>query len=292
MIEAWADNLKQEKFIDAIQYGIEESQKVVSKIQKSKYLNQTKRKSNKDVKPDRNIYDKLAILTETQLYSILTNSKHDKLSRDDALNDLRISSTAIIQKDIKILTGKEMDSNILNDYYSSIVKKILRKLIFEEGLRCDGRTLTQLRPIRCEMNYLKSLHGSSLFQRGQTQVLCTLTFDSPDTMYGTESVLKMMSPSLTKVDKNFMLHYEFPAYATNTIAASSGRPDRREIGHGALAEKALYPIIPDNNKYTIRLNCEVMESNGSSSMGSVCAGTLALIDAGWLTFFNINNAFF
>ena len=125
-----------------------------------------------------------------------------------------------------------------------------------------------------------SLHGSALFQRGQTQVLASITFDSPAAMYNSDSVANMMSPSLTNFNKNFMLHYEFPAFATNEIGRIGGRSDRREIGHGALAEKGVYPVFPEGFDFTVRSLCEVLESNGSSSMASVCATSLALLDAG------------
>ena len=168
----------------------------------------------------------------------------------------------------------------LSDYFSRRVRNVFRDLILDEEKRCDGRKLDQLRPIECKSNLYEALHGSGLFQRGQTQVLCSLTFDSPESMYKSNTVSRMMSPSLTNFDKNFMLHYEFPAYAVNEIARIGGRADRREIGHGALAEKAVYPLIPTDYPFTIRAQCEVLESNGSSSMASVCATSLALMDAG------------
>jgi polyribonucleotide nucleotidyltransferase len=125
-----------------------------------------------------------------------------------------------------------------------------------------------------------TLHGSALFQRGQTQVLCSVTLDSPDSMYRSDAIFNMMSPSLTNFDKKFMLHYDFPSFATNEIARVGGRSDRREIGHGALAEKSVYPLVPSEYEFTIRALNEVLESNGSSSMASVCATSLALMDAG------------
>jgi polyribonucleotide nucleotidyltransferase len=111
-------------------------------------------------------------------------------------------------------------------------------------------------------------------------VLCTITFDSPDSMYKQDNIMDMMSPSLTNFDKKFMLHYNFPSYAVNDISRLMLRADRREIGHGALAEKAVYPIVPEEYPLTIRAHCEVLESNGSSSMASVCATSMALMDAG------------
>jgi polyribonucleotide nucleotidyltransferase len=170
---------------------------------------------------------------------------------------------------------------MMNYYpFFKFVKAVIRNLIFDEQKRVDGRAFDALRPISCKINMYNSLHGSALFQRGQTQVLASVTFDSPDSMYRADSVAQMMSPSLTNFHKNFMLHYEFPSFATNEIARIGGRADRREIGHGALAEKGVYPVFPDAYDLTVRSLCEVLESNGSSSMASVCATSLALMDAG------------
>jgi polyribonucleotide nucleotidyltransferase len=120
------------------------------------------------------------------------------------------------------------------------------------------------------------LHGSALFQRGQTQVLASVTFDTPDSAFRPDVISALTS---TIGRKAFMLHYEFPPFATNEIGAGRGA-NRREVGHGALAEKSLKHVVPDAFPFTIRLACEVLESNGSSSMASACAGTLALLDAG------------
>merc|ERR1719239_1204839 len=129
-----------------------------------------------------------------------------------------------------------------------------------------------MREIACEVDLYDPLHGSALFQRGQTQVLCTVTFDSQESALKADPIVGALS------EKNFMLHYEFPPYATNETG--KGGIGRRELGHGALAEKGLRAIIPDHSDFTVRLTSEVLESNGSSSMASVCGGSLALMDAG------------
>jgi polyribonucleotide nucleotidyltransferase len=158
----------------------------------------------------------------------------------------------------------------MSDLFTKFVKKVVRRLVLEENKRVDGRSLDEIRPISCKVNLYNSLHGSALFQRGQTQVLSSITFDSLDSMYKMDSIVNMISPSIT-VYKNFMLHYEFPSFATNEISKIGGRVDRREIGHGALAEKSVYPLFPSDFDFTVRALCEVLESNGSSSMASVCA---------------------
>jgi polyribonucleotide nucleotidyltransferase len=165
--------------------------------------------------------------------------------------------------------------SILSDAFYIVLKNIYAELVIETDKRCDGRISSELRPINCEINLYKPLHGSALFQRGQTQVMCTVTFDSLDSVWRSDPV-SVITGGVK--EKNFMLHYEFPQYATNDIGRNV--IGRREIGHGALAERAIRPVLPHDWPFTIRLSCEVLESNGSSSMASVCAGSLALMDSG------------
>jgi polyribonucleotide nucleotidyltransferase len=151
---------------------------------------------------------------------------------------------------------------------------ILRGSILSEGRRIDGRNLTQVRPITCEVGYLPRAHGSALFTRGETQSLGVATL-------GTSYDDQRLDTVIGDNSKSFMLHYNFPPYCTGEVKRL-GAPGRREIGHGALAERALKSVLPgkDDFPYTIRLVSEILESNGSSSMASVCSGTLALMDAG------------
>jgi len=164
---------------------------------------------------------------------------------------------------------KEIDE-ILYD----LMKDIVRRKIIDEGIRPDGRTLTEIRPISCEVGLLPRTHGSGLFKRGQTQVLtlCTL---------GAMADIQILDSLWEDESKRYMHHYNFPPYSTGEARPMRG-PGRREIGHGALAERALEPVIPDEKEfpYTIRLVSEVMSSNGSTSQASVCGSTLALMDAG------------
>lgn len=280
MAEAWANNIKQNLFIDALEYGVSEAYKVTEMIETSIYTANKEIIKNEDP-ADKEFYEAIKTISEMQLYYEFTSVEHDKKTRDDAVVGIKTRTFDILRKDKnfeKYFSGP-LESKA-NDLFTKIAKEIFRKVIIVEEKRCDGRKLNQMRPISCYVNYLESLHGSALFQRGQTQVLSTLTFDSPDTMYNSDILQQMVSPSLTKLDKKFMLHYEFPQYAVNEIGKSGRAPDRREIGHGALAEKALYPLVPTDLNFTTRILCEVLESNGSSSMASVCAGSLALVDAG------------
>ena len=156
----------------------------------------------------------------------------------------------------------------------NVLSRAVRKLIIEEKKRVDGRSLTEVRPISCEAPVLPATHGSALFTRGQTQALGVVTL-------GTVGDAQMIDTMLGTYDKLFMLQYNFPPYSVGE-AKPMRAPGRREIGHGALAERALEPVIPskDDFPYTIRMVSEILESNGSSSMASVCVGTLALMDAG------------
>ncbi|XP_038206983.1 polyribonucleotide nucleotidyltransferase 1, mitochondrial isoform X2 [Zerene cesonia] len=214
------------------------------------------------------IVETIKTLSTMKIREILSDYNHDKTSRDNAISELR-------QTVLNQLRDTEEDVAKLQDCFNKHLRQTFRDMIFETDTRCDGRGLDDLRKISCEVSLYEPLHGSALFQRGQTQVLCTVAFDSP------ESALKM--DPLTMItsgikEKSFFLHYEFPSYATGEVGRM-GPAGRREMGHGALAERGLMPVVPQH-PCTVRLTAEVLESNGSSSMASVCGGSLALLDAG------------
>lgn len=203
---------------------------------------------------------------------VLSNHSYDKISRDNAMFEVR-------SKTIDMLKEKypEIEPSLLGETYNNVVRIAYEQILNETGIRCDGRKLSELRPIACQVDLHAPLHGSALFQRGQTQVMCSTTFDSPDAAFRSDFTTDLLSGVK---EKNFMLHYEFPPYATNETGKIASMPNRREIGHGALAEKSIRPLIPEDQEMTLRLDCTVLESNGSSSMASVCAGSLSLMDAG------------
>lgn len=227
----------------------------------------------KDCLPEREVLEKIEAVLDTlcreRIYYVMTDSGHDKISRDDEIKQI-----------LKDHSGSEALSSFLpadvNQCYASLVKRILRETTLSTGIRCDGRRATDFRPITIHVDMYKKLHGSSLFQRGQTQVMSTVTFDSPTAAFHPDSVAQLLG---SQRKKSFMLHYEFPSFAVNDIGTSRSL-NRREIGHGALAEKSLKPLFPKDFPYATRLACQVLESNGSSSMASVCGGSLALFDAG------------
>jgi polyribonucleotide nucleotidyltransferase len=216
------------------------------------------------------ILEHMKNVAEEELSHILQDPTLDKIKRDNAINDVRKKISAAFED------NSESTSRLVNSSWTLFTKATLRRLILENNERCDGRRLDQFRPISIEVDVYKKLHGSALFQRGQSQVLGTVTFDSPDSAFHPDSLAQLLG---AQQKKTFMLHYEFPGFATNEF--SSGRAfNRRELGHGVLAEKALKHVIPEDFPYTVRLACQVLESNGSTSMASACVGSLALYDAG------------
>lgn len=161
---------------------------------------------------------------------------------------------------------------MIDRYYHAVEKDAMRNMILNEAVRLDGRKTDQIRPIWCEADYLPMSHGSALFTRGETQSLTTVTL-------GTKLDEKIIDEVLMRGSEKFTLHYNFPPFSTGEAKASRG-VSRREIGHGNLAHRSLKNMIPDDNPYAIRVVSDILESNGSSSMATVCAGTLALMDAG------------
>ncbi|XP_012505290.1 PREDICTED: polyribonucleotide nucleotidyltransferase 1, mitochondrial [Propithecus coquereli] len=256
MLEASAENILQQDFCHAIKVGMKYTQQIIQGIQQLvKEIGVTKRTPQKLFTPSPEIV------------------KHAHKVRTTTLKTVRPFHKAWLGLSEKFT---EVDPYEIIESFNVVAKEVFRSIILNEYKRCDGRDMTSLRNISCEVDMFKILHGSALFQRGQTQVLCTVTFDSLESSIKSDQIMTAINGIK---DKNFMLHYEFPPYATNETGKITGL-NRRELGHGALAEKALYPVIPKDFPFTIRITSEVLESNGSSSMASACGGSLALMDAG------------
>ena len=166
----------------------------------------------------------------------------------------------------------EENESLIKSYFSKVEKEAVRELVLSEGVRLDGRKTTDIRPIWCEVAYLPSTHGSAIFTRGETQALATVTL-------GTSRDANIIDSPTNQGEENFYLHYNFPPFSTGEARPLRGT-SRREIGHGNLAQRALGKVFPDDCPYTVRVVSEVLESNGSSSMATVCSGTMALMDAG------------
>lgn len=272
MMEAAAENVLQQDFSHAVKLGVKHTQQIIQAIQQmSREMKISKRTPARLFTAAPEMLDYTRQLASDKIYAVFTDFTHDKVSRDEAINKVRLEAEEHIREKFP-----QSESFEVVEAFNGVSREVFRNLVLNEYRRCDGRDLTSLRNISCEVDVFKPLHGSALFQRGQTQVLCSVTFDSLESIMKTDVITTALSGVK---DKNFMLHYEFPPYATNEIGKVGGI-NRRELGHGALAEKALRPVIPPDVPFTVRVTSEVLESNGSSSMASVCGGSLALMDAG------------
>uniref|UniRef100_A0AAR2KSB7 Polyribonucleotide nucleotidyltransferase 1, mitochondrial n=1 Tax=Pygocentrus nattereri TaxID=42514 RepID=A0AAR2KSB7_PYGNA len=272
MMEAAAENVLQQDFCHAVKVGVKHTQQIIHAIQQlAREQKVVKRTPSKLFSAPVEMVEYARQLATEKIYAVFTDFSHDKVSRDEAVNKIRLDTEEKMKE--KFPQAEQFE---VIEAFDVVLKEVFRNLVLNEYRRCDGRDLTSLRDISCEVDLFKPLHGSALFQRGQTQVLCTVTFDSIESSVKPDLITTALSGIK---DKNFMLHYEFPPYATNETGKMGGL-NRRELGHGALAEKALRPVIPKDFPFTIRVTSEVLESNGSSSMASACGGSLALMDAG------------
>ena len=200
-------------------------------------------------------------------YAVAKAGCADKHWRQDSFD-------AICNEYIESIPEEEREEKeaMVKRYYHDVEREAVRRCILDEGVRLDGRKTTDIRPIWCEVDYLPGPHGSAVFTRGETQSLSTVTL-------GTKLDEKMVDDVLNQGSERFLLHYNFPPFSTGEAKAQRG-VGRREIGHGNLAHRALKRMLPDNFPYVVRVVSDILESNGSSSMATVCAGTLALLDAG------------
>lgn len=215
------------------------------------------------------------------IYAKIKDASYDKyyaIAQEASAKSERGEKFAEIKEEIKSLfTEEEYAENadlseLIGKYIYKTQKEAVRNVILEKGTRLDGRKTTEIRPIWCETDYLPSVHGSSLFTRGETQALATVTL-------GTSREANVIDSPSEQGEEKFYLHYNFPPFSTGEARPLRGT-SRREVGHGNLAQRALKNMIPADCPYTIRIVSEVLESNGSSSMATVCAGTMALMDAG------------
>ncbi len=266
MVEAGAKELPEELMLEAVRFGQEALQDIIKMQEK---LMQTVNRAKRPFEPvpvDEELKKKVAEFAHPRFEAAVNNP--DKAARSAALST--------VQSDLIATLGAEYPDR-LNDiiaFYEKELKAYVRNNILDQGIRPDGRDLRTIRPITCEVGLLPRTHGSAIFTRGQTQVLSVVTLGSP----GEEQVLDGLGLGESK---RFMHHYNFPPFSTGESKPLRG-PSRRDIGHGALAERAVAAIIPSQDEfpYTIRAVSDVLSSNGSTSMGSVCGTTLALMDAG------------
>lgn len=249
---------------EAIKGQVQAQLDLASKVEKA----QTKREYCHEVNDEDLRADMMACCYQP-CYDFALTGNANKHEREDAFN-------AILENYLTKYTEEELEekTSMAKRYFHDIERKAVRDAILIERKRLDGRKLDQIRPIWTEVDVLPACHGSAIFTRGETQALVTVTL-------GTKLDEQTIDGAVVEGTSNFMLHYNFPSFATGEVKANRG-VSRREVGHGNLAERALKNMIPtgDENPYTIRVVSDILESNGSSSMASVCGGTLALMDAG------------
>jgi polyribonucleotide nucleotidyltransferase len=271
MIEAGADEIPNDTMLEAIKAGHVEIKRVVELI------NQMKAEIGKPK------FEYKSFSVDEELYEMLSNEFGARMKEDVQTPDKieRDEKIAKFTEDVKAWYEEkfgaeklEEDNAAIGEAIYKLEKKTVRKLILDEGKRVDGRGIYDIRPLSCEVGIIPRVHGSGLFNRGRTQVLSIVTL-------GMKSEEQMLDGLDTEETKRYMHQYNFPGYSVGEAKSSRG-PGRREIGHGALAEKALVPVLPSVEEfpYSIRVVSEVLSSNGSTSQGSICGSTLALMDAG------------
>ncbi|HTK07676.1 MAG TPA: polyribonucleotide nucleotidyltransferase [Ktedonobacteraceae bacterium] len=266
MVEAGAKELPEDLMLEAVRFGQEALQDIIKMQEKLVQAVNRPKRAFTPAPVDTELQAKVAEFVQPRFEAAV--SSPDKASRSAALN--------MVQDDLVAELGTQYPERLkeIITFYEKELKAYVRNNILDHGQRPDGRDLKTIRPISCEVGLLPRTHGSALFTRGQTQVLSVVTLGSP----GEEQILDGLGQSESK---RFMHHYNFPPYSTGESKPLRG-PGRREIGHGALAERAVAAVIPSQSEfpYTIRAVSDVLSSNGSTSMGSVCGTTLALMDAG------------
>ena len=268
MIEGEMSEISEKDMIDAISVAheaikkqIDAEERLAAKVgksqPKSEYCHETH---------DEELRSAITEFSYQKIYDIAKtpSEKHERSEKFDA----------VLEEFLSRYTEEELEEkkSLAATYFHDVQKDAVRQLILNEGIRLDGRDTKTIRPIWCEVNYLPGSHGSAIFTRGETQSLTTVTLGSSLDANRVDNVI-------SQHEEKFYLHYNFPPFSTGEVRPVRG-VSRREIGHGNLAQRALKYVIPKDSPYTIRVVSDILESNGSSSMATVCAGTLALMDAG------------
>jgi len=266
MVEGSAKEVKEREILDAILFGHQSLKPVIELQNQLKLASGMIPKEFELQKPEEAIYEKVETIAQERLREAFYIK--EKTNRRERLE--KILQWTLQEYGVEDADSQKIVKNVLEE----INRRLVRRLILEEKKRIDGRSLSEIRPISCEVGILPRTHGSALFTRGETQVLAVVTF-------GTSEDEQKINSLTGETYKSFMLHYNFPPFSVGEVSPLRS-PSRREIGHGALAERAILPVLPSNENfpYTIRIVSEVLESNGSSSMATVCGASLSLMDAG------------
>jgi len=269
MVEGEADEISEEEMVEAIEFA---HKAIVIQVKVQKELAEAVGKtvkrtySHEDSNPE--LKEKVYAATYDKVYAV-AKSQTTKADRGNQFGAILMDFIATLGEGIDDVTGF-----LSKKYFHDVQYDAIRNLVLDEGMRLDGRDVRTVRPIWSEVSYLPSAHGSAVFTRGETQSLTTVTLGSKDDE-------QMIDGAFVNGYNKFLLHYNFPGFSTGEVRPNRGA-GRREIGHGNLAMRSLRKVLPglEENPYTIRIVSDILESNGSSSMATVCAGTLALMDAG------------
>lgn len=267
MVEGEMDEISEEEMTEAIKFAHEHIKvQCAAQVRLAEAFGKKETREYPAEREDADLEKKVYDMAYDKVYAIAQagSAKHE-----------RTTAFAEIKESIKAtFTEEELEDfgDLVSRYYYKAEKAAVRDLTLNEGLRLDGRKTNEIRPIWCEVDYLPSVHGSSIFTRGETQALATVTL-------GTSREANQIDMPSFEGEEKFYLHYNFPPFSTGEARPIRGT-SRREIGHGNLAQRALKGMVPSDCPYTVRVVSEVLESNGSSSMATVCAGTMAMMDAG------------
>ena len=268
MYEGAANEITEADFNAALKFAQEAVQpQIAAQKELAAKVGKTKRTITLKIVPDEILADAKALAGDRFVPALLTPGK---LAREGACNAIKNEVGA---KLVEKYGAEKVTPFVINDAFYYIQKEAVRKLILESGKRLDGRAFDVVRPITSEVGVLPRSHGSAIFARGETQAVSLVTLGTGD------DTQEFDSYTGGRTEKKFLLHYNFPNFSVGETGRISG-PGRREIGHGALAERSIEPMLPKDYPYAVRVVSEIMESNGSTSMASVCGGTLALLDAG------------
>ncbi len=267
MVEAGSNEASEQEVIKAIEFGHDCCRKIVAGIRELVAATGKTKRVFTPAATNQSMFDKISEAVRSDLTDALNTEKYPKLESYARIEQAKAKALGLFTDETELAeAGKTFDH---------LKERIFRDEMLKNRRRPDGRAFDQIRKITCEVGVLPRTHGSAIFTRGETQALVTTTLGTKDD----EQRIELFD--LTETSKRFMLHYNFPPFSVGEVGFMRG-PGRREIGHGALAERALAPMIPDEKSfpYTLRVVSDILESNGSSSMASVCGGTLSLMDAG------------
>ncbi|MGM0947214.1 MAG: polyribonucleotide nucleotidyltransferase [Bacteroidota bacterium] len=269
MVEGEANEIQEDEMVEAMEFAHEEIKRhCQAQLELTKEVGKEQKREYNHEKSDPALFDKMRSELYDKLYQSVSKQIANKSERSALIKEIKDEFVEALGEE------DEFEASLIGPYFHKIHKEAARNFTLDTKKRMDGRDLTEVRPIWSVVDYLPSAHGSAVFTRGETQSVTTCTL-------GTKMDEQMVDGAVISGYNKFFLHYNFPGFSTGEVKPNRG-PGRREVGHGNLAMRALKKVLPSEieNPYTIRIVSDILESNGSSSMATVCAGSLALMDAG------------